>query len=82
MRLILTRHGETEENKLGIVQGHMQGTLSKEGIHQAEKLAERLRKEKIDAIFSSDLKRAVDTSKIILSYHPIQAAGQAGARKI
>ena len=32
MKIILTRHGETEENKKGIMQGHIPGTLSEEGI--------------------------------------------------
>jgi broad specificity phosphatase PhoE len=70
MKLILVRHGETEENKKGILQGHMHGTLSKEGIDQAKRLAKRLSKEKIDAIYSSDLKRAADTAKEIVKYHP------------
>lgn len=70
MRLILTRHGETEENKQHIIQSHLPGTLSAEGIEQAEKLAERLAEENIDIIFSSDLARAADTTKIIAKYHP------------
>jgi len=70
MRLILTRYGETEENKKHIIQGHLPGTLSVEGIEQGRKLAERLRSEKIDAIFSSDLKRAADTAKMIAKFHP------------
>jgi broad specificity phosphatase PhoE len=70
MKLILTRHGETEENRKGIVQGHLPGTLSSEGIMQANKLAIRLKKEKIDAIYSSDLKRAADTAKEISRHHP------------
>ena len=39
MRLILTRHGETEENATGIRQGHLPGKLSEKGIEQAKKLA-------------------------------------------
>lgn len=70
MRLILTRHGETIENKQGISQGHMPGRLNKEGILQAEKLALRLKDENIDAVYSSDLARSVDTTKIIVKYHP------------
>jgi broad specificity phosphatase PhoE len=69
MKLILTRHGETEENKKGILQGHKDGKLSEEGIQQAEKLAIRLKDEKIDHIYSSDLGRAFDTAKIIARYH-------------
>lgn len=70
MKIILTRHGETEENKLGIIQGHLPGKLSKEGIDQAKRLAKRLSKEHIDHIYSSDLARAADTAKEIAKYHP------------
>lgn len=70
MKLIITRHGETEENKLGMLQGHLPGKLTKEGIEQAKKLALRLKNEKIDAIYSSDLARASDTAKEIAKFHP------------
>ncbi len=70
MKLIITRHGETEENKQGIIQGHLQGTLSELGKEQARKLAERLKNEKIDLIFSSDLNRAKDTAEEIAKFHP------------
>ena len=69
MRLIITRHGETEENKAGIMQGHLPGTLSELGVWQARRLAERLKGEKIDLIISSDLARALDTAKIIAKFH-------------
>ncbi len=51
MRLIITRHGETEENIAGIMMGHLQGKLSATGIEQAKKVALRLKDEKIDFIF-------------------------------
>ena len=70
MILILTRHGETVLNKQGILQGHLPGELTDEGIMQAKKLAKRLKDEKIDAIYSSDLKRAADTAKEIAKLHP------------
>jgi probable phosphoglycerate mutase len=69
MRLIITRHGETEENVSGIIQGHLPGKLTKKGIKQAKKLADRLKKEQIDFIYSSDLARCVDTTKEIIKYH-------------
>ncbi len=70
MKLLITRHGETKENVKGIVQGHLHGNLTEKGIHQAEKLALRLKNEKIDHIYSSDLRRAADTAKLIAKYHP------------
>jgi broad specificity phosphatase PhoE len=65
MKLILIRHGETIENQTNICQGQNHGQLSQMGIKQAIYLKEELSKFKIDICFSSDLKRALDTSKII-----------------
>lgn len=70
MKLILTRHGETKENEAGIIQGHLPGHLSETGIEQAKKVALRLKDEKIDFIYSSDLDRASDTAKEIATFHP------------
>jgi len=70
MRLIITRHGETEENAKGILQGHQPGKLNEKGILQAKKLAEKLKNEEVVAIYSSDLARASDTAKEIHKIHP------------
>ena len=70
MRLIFARHAETEENAAGIIQGHLPGRLSKTGKNQASLLAQRLKGERIDHIYSSDLARAVDTAHEIAKHHP------------
>jgi probable phosphoglycerate mutase len=70
MRLIITRHAETKENKAGIMQGHLPGRLSAVGKRQANKIAQKLKKTKIDLIFSSDLDRAADTTATIARSHP------------
>jgi len=70
MKLILVRHGETVENATGFHIGHEHGSLSDIGREQAKKLSNRLKDEKIDFIYSSDLKRAVDTTKEIAKHHP------------
>ncbi|MEA4847321.1 MAG: histidine phosphatase family protein [Clostridiaceae bacterium] len=67
-RLYLARHGETEWNRNGMVQGRTDVELSPKGIIQAELLAKRLLKEKIDVIYSSSLKRALKTAEIIAGY--------------
>ncbi len=69
MRLIIVRHGETEENVKGICQGQTPGQLTEKGIDQAKKLALRLKEEKFDKIYCSDLKRAVDTCAEIMKFH-------------
>lgn len=70
MRLFLVRHGETVENVGQIHQGHSHGTLTQKGLEQASRLAERLKGERFDIIYSSDLGRAADTARIIAACHP------------
>src|SRR3989344_1368259 len=70
MKFIIVRHGETNENKVGIIEGQIQGLLSSLGKEQAKKLALRLKDEKIDEIYSSDLSRASDTAREIAKFHP------------
>jgi broad specificity phosphatase PhoE len=69
MKLVIVRHGETEENRLGIVQGYKRGSLSELGKKQAAEVAIKLKNEKFTAIYSSDLKRCRDTVESIASYH-------------
>lgn len=69
MRLLIVRHGETEDNILRKVQGQTHGKLTQNGLQQAEKVALRLADEKIDIIISSDLLRALKTAEIISKYH-------------
>ena len=71
MEIIVIRHGETEENAKHILMGHRQGILSKKGREQAGRLALKLKNRKIDAIFSSDLRRARDTTSAIAKYHKV-----------
>lgn len=70
-RLFLIRHGETEWNKNLRYQGHRDIPLSETGLAQAKKIARRLSTEKIDAIYSSDLSRALETAKAIAGFHEV-----------
>ncbi len=65
LSLILSRHGETEENKLHIMQGQMPGHLSALGRQQAEELADRLEGEDIDVVVCSNLLRSYDTAMAV-----------------
>ncbi len=67
MKLILLRHGETEEEKKGIILGSLPGILSREGRKQADKIAEiiKLASPQPEIIISSDLARAADYAAII-----------------
>jgi probable phosphoglycerate mutase len=63
--LILVRHGETDWNRDGIWQGHGDPPLNEAGRRQATELAERLGNLEIDALYSSDLRRAYETAEIV-----------------
>lgn len=65
-RIFLVRHGETEWNRLGKFQGCVDIDLSKEGIVQATHIKNRFNGN-FDYIYTSPLKRALDTAKIISS---------------
>lgn len=67
--IILARHGETEWNVEEVFRGRIDVELNETGLRQAELLAEYLSKRKIDAIYSSPLRRAVKTAEIIASHH-------------
>ena len=67
--LILVRHGETVDNVNQIMQGQTQGQLTAQGLLQAHRLAESLRSEPIDVFVSSDLKRSVDTRRVVAEAH-------------
>ena len=63
IELILSRHGETEENKLHIMQGQLPGHLSELGKQQAKALAETLDK---------DLARSYDTAMAVARQKGLQ----------
>lgn len=64
-RIFLIRHGETEWNKENRLQGHSDTNLSPKGLSQAIAIAEHAPFKHADAIYSSDLTRAMETAKII-----------------
>ncbi len=70
MKIIITRHGETIENRDGIILGTGKGTLSQKGKKQIKRLAQRLSNQQIDYIYSSDLPRCVLTTHKICQFHP------------
>ena len=60
--IIIIRHGETEWNQTGRFQGHSDVPLSKTGRVQAEALGRNLAIDHVDAIYASDLTRAIETA--------------------
>ncbi len=64
-RLVVIRHGETEWNIQNRFQGHLDSKLTLPGIKQAEAIADILKGEAYDVIYSSNLERAKHTAEII-----------------
>lgn len=69
MRLILTRHGQSDGNVKRTISGFSESALTDLGRKQATLLANRLADENIIAAFSSDLSRASDTAREVLKFH-------------
>ena len=59
MRVYIVRHGETQENRDGIIQGQQDTFLNAIGVEQARMVGEALKDVKFGIAFSSDLSRAV-----------------------
>lgn len=59
------RHGETENNRLGLVAGASDVPLNASGLAQARAAAQQLAGSGIDAIWSSPLQRAHDTARCV-----------------
>lgn len=65
MKFYIIRHGQTNWNKEGRIQGKIDIELNEEGIKQAEEAKRILKDYPIDMIVSSTLKRARKTAEII-----------------
>lgn len=78
VKLTLVRHGETEENVSGILQGRMPGTLTEKGWRQIAALRDTLAAQPtpFDLMLTSPLLRAVQTANALnASLHlPLQEA--------
>ena len=68
-RWFLVRHGETDWNLEGRVQGHSSTPLNDTGRLQAKRIGERLSTVRFAAAYASDLPRVVETAAAILNSH-------------
>lgn len=82
MRLYVFRHGQTDWNADGRIQGHLDIPLNDRGREQARALIEPLRALGIQAILSSDLSRALETAMIVASALRIPVTQDQGIREV
>jgi broad specificity phosphatase PhoE len=79
LRLFFVRHGQTEMNRLGLLQGRGGHGLLSEGFQDAERAAADLAGRGIDFLYSSDQQRALETARVIRSHlglpSPIRLSG-------
>jgi 2,3-bisphosphoglycerate-dependent phosphoglycerate mutase/probable phosphoglycerate mutase len=64
-RLVLLRHGQTDYNVAGRMQGHLDSILTETGVEQAAAVAPEIARLAPDRVISSDLRRAVDTAELV-----------------
>ena len=81
-RITFIRHGQTLWNQLRKYQGHSDIPLNSTGIQQARRVAERLSKETLHAVYSSDLSRAVQTAQAIAQKHELSVQTLGGFREM
>lgn len=80
--ILLARHGETDWNRAGRFQGHADPPLNETGRAQAAELAQELRAEELAAVYSSPLRRALETAEVVAGSHGLEAIPVAGLREV
>jgi broad specificity phosphatase PhoE len=79
VELVYETHATTTDNEAGIATGWLPGELSPTGREQARRLGERHRGDSVAAVFSSDLRRAVETAEIAFGGQNQHERGGPGA---
>jgi broad specificity phosphatase PhoE len=72
--ILLARHGETDWNRENRFQGRADPPLNELGRRQAQELAQALAAENVIAVYSSPLRRAMETAEVVagwLGFHPV-----------
>jgi broad specificity phosphatase PhoE len=62
--VVFETHATSEDNEQGVATGWLGGALSRAGRAQAIQLGARRRDDRLDAVYASDLNRAVETARI------------------
>src|SRR5207244_3006769 len=81
-RVFMVRHGATVVSAEDRFAGATDVALSEEGREQTRRLAQRLRREKIAAVYASPLGRTVETAQILAAPHKLEVQTRDGFREI
>lgn len=81
LQLVLVRHGESEGNRDGAFTGHSPSPLTARGRAQAERVADALAAPPPDAVYASDLRRAVDTAAPLAARLGLSVIAREGLRE-
>ncbi len=79
--LYLVRHGETDWNNEGRWQGHSDISLNQRGVEQAKRASEFFKENSIDIVYSSDLRRAMETAEILVGDSDIDIVSDPNLRE-
>ena len=80
--LLLVRHGETDWNLQSRFQGHADPPLNETGLAQARQLATMLAPRPLAAVYSSPLRRALQTAQIVAEPHGLRPEPVEGLREV
>ena len=80
MKLYILRHGETDLNVQGRLQGWLDAPLNENGVRAAAETGRALREIRFDRAISSPLRRALETARLILAENagqpPVETDGR------
>jgi broad specificity phosphatase PhoE len=82
LRIYVARHGQTDWNLEGRLQGGTDIPLNAAGRQQAVQLGERLKSISLDAVYSSGLRRSRETAELIGSSAPLTSLPRLNERRL
>jgi 2,3-bisphosphoglycerate-dependent phosphoglycerate mutase len=80
--ILLARHGETDWNRTSRFQGHADPPLNRTGRRQAAELAAALADEELAAVYSSPLRRALETAAAVAAAHGLAVTALEALREV
>ena len=80
--ILLARHGETDWNREGRFQGHADPPLNGTGRAQAAHLAYELADVELAAVYSSPLRRALETARVVAAAHELEPVALDALREV